>query len=177
MNASRGRKIDEAGDPLDLARVRKSPLFYVIDDRLRVIFRSDGSVTDAFDLPPAIVTTTRRLTEQLIESNEASLLAMSSSSEMVRVLRLDAATAALHFAVVLEPFSGQNSVARAVRRFALSAREAEVLEGLMRGEGTNAIARRLEIKPPTVNEHLRKMGYKMNVKKRSDIVATVFRLR
>jgi DNA-binding CsgD family transcriptional regulator len=165
------------GDPLELARVRKSPPFYVIDHRRNVLFRSDDVPSDVPHLPPAIDALVRRLTGRLIVSNEASLLEVLSSSEVVRVLRLDAGDNAQHFAVVLERFAARSSVARAAKRFALSTREAEVLGHLMRGTGTNAIARRLGVGPSTVNEHVREMGYKMNMTRRSEIVATVFRLR
>jgi DNA-binding CsgD family transcriptional regulator len=167
----------DPGDPLEFARRRRSPPFYVIDDRLNVIFRSDGVVSDVSTLPPAIEVLVRGLAERLIVSNEASLLGVLSSSEVVRVLRLDAGDSAQHFAVVLERFAARSSVARAAKRFALSTREAEVLNLLMRGEGTNAIARHLGIGSSTVNEHVRAMGYKMNLATRSEIVAAVFRLR
>ena len=165
------------GDPLELARVRKSPPFYVIDHRRSVLFRSDDVTSDVPRLPPALDALVRRLVERLIVSNEASLLGVLSPTEVVRVLRLDADDSAQHFAVVLERFAGRSSVARAAKRFALSTRETEVLDCLMRGKETSVIARDLGIGSSTVNEHLREMAYKMNATRRSEIASIVFRLR
>jgi DNA-binding CsgD family transcriptional regulator len=167
----------DPGDPPALVRVRESPPFFVTDDRLNVIFRSDDAVSDPSGLPPAIDVVARRLTKRLAVSNEASLLGFLSSSEVIRVARLDAGNGARHFAVVLERFAARSSLSRAAKRFALSRREKEVLAVLMRGEGTPTIARSLRIGTSTVNEHLRRIGQKMHVTRRSEIIATVFKLR
>ncbi|MBV8368911.1 MAG: hypothetical protein JO036_08335 [Candidatus Eremiobacteraeota bacterium] len=167
----------QGDDPLELARVRQTPKFYVVDDDLRVVFRTaDDTAGDGGPLPEALAPLVRRLKHRLAESGESTAVAILSLTQVVRVLRLDAAGSLNHYAVLLEKFAVRNSVAKAAERFKLSARETEVLEGLLGGESTNEIARRLGIGATTVQEHIRKIGRKTKVTKRSAIVATVFGL-
>jgi DNA-binding NarL/FixJ family response regulator len=165
-------------DSLEVARGRSAPTFFILDDALTVTFASaqdHGSARP--ELPAEIRATVARLRESMNSSGETSAVAVSSPSEVVRVQRLDAKDGRPHYAVFFERFAVRNSVHKAAARFKLSSRETEVLEGLMRGESTNEIAARLYVAPTTVQEHIRKIGRKTNVTKRSEIVATVFDLR
>jgi DNA-binding NarL/FixJ family response regulator len=161
---------------LDVARRREAPSFFVVDEMLRVIFHT-ATANSTTTLPASVVATVRHLMDELTASSEPSAVAILSASEIVRLLRLEAADGANRFAVLVERFAVRSSVAKAAERYALSTRETEVLEGLMRGESTNEIAHRLGIAATTVQEHIRKVGDKTNVTKRSAIVATVFGLR
>jgi DNA-binding CsgD family transcriptional regulator len=171
----KGEPTDNA--TLELARSREAPPFYVVDDQLEIVFRTlghEGTVA----LPEPIAAVARRLRAKLsAEPHQASAVGMVSPTEIVRLLRLDAYGGAHHYAVLLERFAARNSVDRAVARFGLSPREGEVLDALMRGESTNEMSRRLGISGTTVQEHIRKIGRKTNVTKRSEIVAMVIELR
>ncbi len=162
----------------DFARAREAPRFFVIDEALHIIFRTTDASPGAHRSLPAIVeAAVRGLMNELAGSEQGSAVAIISPTQAVRLLRLEAEDGAKRFAVLLERFAARNYAAKAAQRFGLSAREAQVLEGLMRGESTNEIARGLGIAITTVQEHIRKIGYKTNVTKRSAIVATVFELR
>ena len=165
-------------NPLDLARTRGTPQFFVVNDDLRIVFHTaTESPAGSNSLPEAVETAVRGLMKDLTETHQTSAVAIISPSQVVRVLRLEAEDGAKRYAVLLERFAARSSVVKAAQRYALSTRETEVLDGLMRGESTNAIARRLGIAITTVQEHIRKIGYKTNVTKRSAIVATVFGLQ
>lgn len=163
--------------PLDVARKREAPRFFVVDDDLRVVFHSASHPETNGALPAAVIRAARQLMHELAGSNDPSAVSIVSASEIVRVLRLEAEDGANRFAVLIERFAARSSVIQAAKQFALSARETEVLDALMRGESTNEMARRLGIAATTVQEHIRKIGHKTNVTKRSAIVATVFGLR
>lgn len=163
---------------LELARSREAPRFFVVDDDLRIVFHTASNVpSNGAAMPGAVESAVRQLMRELRASEETSAVAILSATQIVRLLRLEAPDGANRYAVLLERFAARSSVAKAVIRFGLSARETEVLDGLMRGESTNAIARRLGIAATTVQEHIRNIGHKTHVTKRSAIVATVFGLR
>jgi DNA-binding CsgD family transcriptional regulator len=169
---------EAAGDAtLELARSREAPPFYVVDDQLEIVFRTVGHEGVAA-LPEPVASVAHRLRAKLAaEPHTSSAVGMVSPTEIVRLLRLDAYGGAYHYAVFLERFAARNSVDRAVARFGLSPREGEVLDALMRGESTNEMSARLGISGTTVQEHIRKIGRKTNVTKRSEIVAMVIELR
>jgi DNA-binding CsgD family transcriptional regulator len=182
LRTTRGsRGVAESGqaeNPLEFARVREMPRFFVVDDAMRVVFHTnDDAVSEGDLLPDGLTAVVAPLTQQLARSMEANAIGILSPTQVVRVIRLDAGKGAQRYAVMLERFAARNSVAKAAQRFRLSERETEVLDGLMRGESTNAIAKRLGIGTATVQEHIRKIGHKTNVTKRSAIVATVFGLQ
>lgn len=174
------RKIDvraRGDDPLQVARARGTPHFYVVGEDLRVIFHTAAAdPSDELALPPGVEPVVRGLKADLDESREVSAIGVIAENEVVRLLRLDG-DGEPHYAVFLERFAVRNSVENAAARFGLSARETDVLKGLMRGESTNEVARRLGIGATTVQEHIRKIGRKTHVTRRSEIVATVFGLR
>jgi DNA-binding NarL/FixJ family response regulator len=129
------------------------------------------------ELPGDLAAIVRRLCDDLAGAAETSTIGVASPTQLVRLQRLDGRDGAIHFAVFLERFATRNSLHKAVRRFKLSAREAEVLDGLLRGEATTDIAAALGIGATTVLEHVRNIGHKMKVSKRSAIVALVVGLR
>ena len=163
---------------LDVVRDREMRGLYIVDDAMRVVFSSNPrSPGELCDLPRELGAIVDRLRQQLLAAKEQSGVGVVTPTELVRVQRLEARNGAAHYAVFLERFATRNSVQKAVERFKLSAREAEVLEGLVRGDATKEIAAGLGICATTVLEHVRNIGTKMKVTKRSAIVALVFALR
>ena len=67
----------------------------------------------------------------------------------------------------------RSPVDAAVKRFALSDREAEILHHLLRGASTAEMSARLIIAASTVASHVRRIGSKMHASKRKEIVAAV----
>ena len=131
---------------------------------LRIVFRTtDASPGAHRSLPATVEAAVHGLMNELAGSEQGSAVAIISPTQTVRLLRLEAEDGANRYAVLLERFAARSSAAKAAQRFGLSSREAQVLEGLMRGESTNEIARELGIAITTVQERIRKIGYKTNV--------------
>jgi DNA-binding CsgD family transcriptional regulator len=167
----------EQPEALDVARTRRPPSFFIVDASLRVCFTSAPAAGEpGDDVPDDLRVTLSRLLAEMETSGDAAAFAMSSATELIRVQRLEGRNAQHHYAVFRERFAVRNSVQNAAERFGLSRRETDVLEGLMRGEGTSEIAGRLNVAPTTVQEHVRNIGRKANVSKRSAIVALVIGL-
>ncbi|HTD32684.1 MAG TPA: LuxR C-terminal-related transcriptional regulator [Candidatus Elarobacter sp.] len=165
------------GSPLDVARGRAVPQFCIVDDSFKIVYCSGGDLVAGFQLPDDIREILQRLRSAADEEPASSAVGVLSSTQILRLQRLEAFDNRVHYAVFLEKFAVRNSIQRAAERYGLSTRETQVLEGLMMGEGTLEIAGRLRIGVATVHEHIRKIGRKTNVTKRGAIVATVFGLR
>lgn len=76
--------------------------------------------------------------------------------------------------VIVERARGLEIAPLIVQAHELSAREAEVVRLVLAGEPSAAIARALCISPLTVQDHLKKVFDKMNVRSRRELVARVF---
>lgn len=78
------------------------------------------------------------------------------------------------FAAFVESVNGRNAIERAVRRYGISKREADVLELLVNGLTTGQIAERLCISDATVGDHIKSLFRKTKANKRSELVSRVF---
>jgi DNA-binding NarL/FixJ family response regulator len=168
-------RADGAAHPAEAAvtRSRRPPQFYIVDENAAVVFR-DAEHSHDPGLPPAVRAAVDRLCAALRNDDQRAMGAeMISSNEVVRVQILHGPRGKRHYAVFIERFAPRDWAGEAARRFGLTARETQVLDGLLRGESTTTIATRLGIAPTTVHEHVRKIGHKTNTTKRSAIVATV----
>lgn len=167
-----------AETPLDIARGRDVPAFFIVDDALRIVFATCSERLGLRTaLPDDVAAIVRRIRPDVDRDPRSSAVGVLSPTQIVRVQQLEGRAGERHYAVFLERFAARNSVQKAAERFKLSPRETEVLEGLMRGDSTDAIAAHLGISGTTVHEHIRKIGRKTHVTKRSAIVATVYGLR
>lgn len=171
------RRPGEKTDALAMARRRDPPRFYVVDASLHVLFRSEGDADSTLELPHDVAAAVRSVIPQLDATDDATHVAMVSDSVLVRVLKLEGHESAPQFGVFIERFVVRNSIAAAVRRFELTRREAEVLEGLLQGHSTETIADRLCIAESTVSEHVRNISRKTSATRRGEIVAAVIGLR
>lgn len=95
-----------------------------------------------------------------------------SGGDIVRIVPLEGGEGR-HYALFVERVASRAPVALAAQRFALTARETDVLAELVRGARNGEIAVRLGISEATVNTHVRNIGIKMPGTKRKEIVATV----
>lgn len=171
------RRSEGNADALEMARRREPPRFYVVDATLHVLFRSDGEADSTLELPADVAAAVLSLIPELDASDGATRVAMVSATVFVRVLKLEGHEGAPQYGVFIERFVVRNSLAAAVRRFELTRREGEVLEGLLHGYSTEAIADRLCIAESTVSEHVRNISRKTSATRRGEIVAAVIGLR
>ncbi len=162
---------------LESVLARTSPEFYVIDAQLNVHLRAGGHDRserahpgDAERLPADV----RAAVEHLLAAQptcESAVVPLRRDLAL-RVLRLHGKGDA-RYALFFERFRGRDLIASAVERFALTSREAAVLDLVMRGVPTSQIAARLKIVDGTVHQHIKNLGAKIGVTRRNAIVATV----
>lgn len=164
-------------DLLAIARRRKAAHFFIVDGDAQVLFRSAAVADDAVELPPNVTAAARRLIDGMAESGDRSAVSSIPPDQLVRVLELTGSDGRKRYAVFVERFAVRNSLQSAVLRFKLTAREEDVLDGLLRAESSQEIAARLFVSVNTVHEHIRKIGRKMGTTKRGEMVATIFGLR
>jgi DNA-binding CsgD family transcriptional regulator len=138
---------------------------YVVDAR--------GDVLLAGTHVPALDPDTRAVVSKLIGANtfDDVIFGLTGAHEVLRIVRLNGPSQA--HAVFIEPIATRSPVAEAVKRFALSEREAEILKHLLAGASTVEMAAQLIIAASTVASHVRRIGIKMQASKRKEIVAAV----
>ena len=158
---------------LETILARTPPEFYIVDRALNVhLHRSEPTAQATERLPDDIVAAVKPL---LASPPFDSAVVPLRRDLALRVLRLHGAGTA-HFALFLEPFRGRDLVEVAARKFALTAREAVVLDQVLRGSTTLAISQRLHITEGTVHQHVKNLGAKIGVTRRNAIIATVLGL-
>ncbi len=161
-----------AGSLLEIARAREDPNFYIVDDAMRVVHRHvSGTLPGQHDeLPSDIALTAVRLLRGPLQrrTTDVALVRPDLALRMIRLSDDDS-----RFALFLEPYHARDLVRTAVQTYRLSARESDVLAHMLNGDATIAIAAELGIEPTTVLQHIKNLGLKIGVTKRSAIVAAV----
>jgi DNA-binding CsgD family transcriptional regulator len=161
-----------AGSLLEIARAREDPSFYIVDDAMRVLYRHTPGVLRAHpdELPSDVALTAVRLLRGPLQrrTTDVALVRPDLALRMIRLSDDDS-----RFALFLEPYHARDLVRTAVQTYRLSARESDVLAHMLNGESTIAIAGELGIEPTTVLQHIKNLGLKIGVTKRSAIVAAV----
>lgn len=162
---------------LEVARRRKGPQFCIVDRGLHALYTryADGDGNAVVDIPPSAAATVKDVIASL-DAHADSAVALLAADIVVRVVRL-AGDAGEHFAVFFERYEARNHVADATARFALTPREVDVLELLIRGASFCAIARQLYIAETTVQAHTKSIAHKMSCSSRAEIVATALGTR
>ena len=158
--------VDLLDDPIAVVARRRLPRMFVVDTRGEVMLAaSDAAALDE---------QTRAIVAKLLSASpgEEVVLGLTESGELIRLVRLNGRTHT-HHALFIEPLAIRSPVETAVKRYALSDREAEVLRHLLRGASTTEMAARLIIAASTVASHVRHIGSKMRASKRKEIVAAV----
>ena len=181
----------EQVDPgiLRVIAARNTPNFYIVDDRLRVLFAWAPESEPAFPevsliasapdrLPASIERGVRALTQSMSIKTPVSLATLlgSSSSVVLRVMPLSSSDGRPHYGVFLEHFKSRSGIRPAAKHYNLTPREVDVLEQIIKGASTVQIAERLHIAESTVQDHVKNISVKMRVRKRSEIVACVLGL-
>lgn len=168
----------DGGAPLDVAKRRRVPDLYVLDQSFRVVMSWCSGKTDA-DMPvynpaertlsPAVDRVVRQVTA---ESKGADVLALVPPSLILRIVELDG-PAGLHYGIFAEAYQSRDSMREAARRYTISRRELEVLTLLVQGAATSEIAAQLHIAETTVQDHIKSIAAKTNARSRTEIVAKV----
>ena len=155
---------------LSIVSRRRVPRIYVVDASGEVVLQG----LECEPLPAAV----RRTALDLLAGagGDEVVVGLTEDERLVRLVRLSGDGDA-HYALFVEPLASRSPVAAAGKRYALSAREAEILDHVLRGASTSAIAESLIIAESTVATHVRNIGAKMNASKRKEIVAAVLGAR
>jgi DNA-binding NarL/FixJ family response regulator len=156
-----------------IARKRRDPLFYVVDADLQLMCASAGLANSGrTSLPPEVRDAARMLLERPRLASETLVTPLGERS----ILRLVPAAGSKPLFVIFVT-EARNPIALAAKRYGFTTREIDVLELLLRGKSTGAIARELTISDLTVLQHVKNVGHKMGVSKRKEIVATLVGVR
>jgi DNA-binding CsgD family transcriptional regulator len=169
---------------LRVIAARSTPHFYIVDDRLQVLFSWSPDNEPAFGeislmapapdrLPAALERGVRALTQSMSVSAPISLATLLRPTVVLRVVPLASREGRLHYGIFLEHFKTRSGIRPAAKHYNLTPREVDVLEMIVKGASTGQIAEQLHIAESTVQDHVKNISVKMQVRKRSEIVARV----
>ena len=172
---------------LRVIAARNTPNFYIVDERLRVLFAWAPEGEQSFSeisliapapdrLPAALERGVRALTQSISVKAPISLATLLGATVVLRVMPLASSDGRPHYGVFLEHFTTRSGIRPAAKHFNLTPREVDVLEQVVKGASTLQIAERLHIAESTVQDHVKNISVKMRVRKRSEIVACVLGL-
>ena len=173
-SAERNRHGVDAQSLLKIARARRGPYFYVVDEQLTVLVSRLSSPTGekAGALPRDVAAAATRILGGGFAEKQDSAVAVLARGLILRMVRLEGGTRA-RFALFLEPFEQRDLLRVASERYGFTNRERDVLNLMLRGESTTSISKRLHIADATVQHHVKNIGSKVGVSKRVEIVAAI----
>jgi DNA-binding CsgD family transcriptional regulator len=155
----------------EVAHRRVVPTFYVVDKAFRVVVACGPPTMQHSDaLPPPIEQIVRNLMHRVTRVSDG-MLGMDGNT-VVRIIKPDTPNSELT-CVFIETLRTRNPLGEAVERHGMTKRQAEVLKLLMQGAPNTDIALQLHIAPTTVEDHVRNIAAKTDVRTRSQIVAHV----
>jgi len=149
-----------------VAARRRIPDVYVIDASGQIVLKGAKQ-----PLSPTAMAVVGRLLVAA-RSGDGAAVGLSGKNEIVRLIPL-AGGAERHFALFIEPGGERDLLSTACKRYALTSRERDVLRMLLRGSPTREIAHTLRISEATAITHVRNIGAKVQISKRTEIVAAV----
>jgi DNA-binding CsgD family transcriptional regulator len=161
-----------AASLLEIARAREGPQFFIVDAAMTVLHQHVDVLLPEHrgELPGDVALTAIRLMRGPLQRRSTDV-ALVRSDLALRMIRL--ADDGSCYALFLEAYQARDLVRTAVQCYHLSARESAVLDRMLHGYPTVAIAAELGIEPTTVLQHIKNIGLKIGVTKRSAIVAAV----
>ncbi len=157
--------------PVDVVQRRAIPMFYVVDDELRVHFACGARGAFGMDRLPARVERIVRNLLQAAREDDAVPLGVDGDT-IVRIVQTYSELARLK-GVVVEKLRVRDPLQEAIVRFGISTREADVLRLLLQGSSTASIAKQLSIAQATACEHVARIASKTGSRGRAQIVARV----
>jgi DNA-binding CsgD family transcriptional regulator len=161
-----------AASLLEIARAREGPQFFIVDAAMTVLHQHVDVLLPGHrgEVPADVALTAARLIRGSLQRRGADV-ALVRPDLALRAIRL--AEDGSCYALFLEAYQARDLVRTAVQCYRLSARESAVLDRMLHGHPTVAIAAELGIEPTTVLQHIKNIGLKIGVTKRSAIVAAV----
>ncbi len=161
-----------AASLLEIARAREGPQFFIVDANMTVLHQHVDVVMPGHrgELPGDVALAAIRLMRGLLQrrSTDVALVRPDLALRMIRLAEDGSC-----YALFLEAYQARDLVRTAVQCYHLSVRESAVLDRMLHGHPTVAIAAELGIEPTTVLQHIKNIGLKIGVTKRSAIVAAV----
>jgi DNA-binding CsgD family transcriptional regulator len=182
-HASRENKESE-GSVYDFLQTRALPALYILDACYAVLsYWLPAAVEQIFvplRRPPDQALRLNADVEQAVREatsgwenalpKNGAALAIVAPAAAVRIMPL---TGSAGFVVTIERIKTRNAIQGARKRFALSPREIDVLELVLEGCDTPAVAVRLHIARSTANDHVKRMLAKTGSRNRAELVARV----
>ena len=183
--ARTGLLVGEARDP----QWPDSPGLVVLSENGEVESMTPGVTDCLFDLPDGDMDAGRLPTSVHAVAGQALRTAEGVDAPgevaLARVLSRSGTWVVLHgtslvgsgsrrVAVIVEPAHPARIVPLLMSAYGLTEREQEVTRLVLRGDSTIQIAERLVVSPHTVQEHLKKIFEKTNVRSRRELVGKVF---
>ncbi|GAC1348962.1 MAG: hypothetical protein NVSMB19_01730 [Vulcanimicrobiaceae bacterium] len=154
-------------------RRRAAPAIFLIDDTCNVVhaFGSAAAWLDAAGhLAPSVATTARNLITNRFEDGGTS--AGLADGVTVRLMYGESDACGLH-CILVEKLRTRDLLGAAVTRYQISPRETQVLQHILAGEGTSAIAEALQIAETTAGDHIKNIARKTGARSRGQIVARI----
>lgn len=163
---------------------RSRPCVLVVDGELNVVFAERRALallqkhfSSGCEAPAFAKTLLHPLGELIRRCGQSPTASRETIRALkglvVRIIPLYGAKERL-YAVVLETQARREDLRDAVARFALSPREVEVLEMILRGMTAAEIAATLHIAEVTVFDHFKHISLKTNARNRADMVGKIF---
>ena len=168
-------------DRLDRARERKEPILFIVDEACQIVYESQENAIDQLlefcpepgRLRPDLCAAAKTL---IIAAPEApgsdARSAFVAPGHLMRLRRLFGAGKAL-FVLIIEPFRSRDTVLVAVRRYALTKREHQILILILEGANASEIAAALVISEHTVHGYFKRLLKKTRSRNRAAMVANV----
>lgn len=151
---------------------RDLPDVFYLNRRCEIIATScspiAGIAKTALVLDDQIVSTIRLEMLASAKDREPMTQQFACDGKFVRVLELDGEAGLI---VLVERLRNRAGLEEIVRKFALSARELQVLKLIVRATSRVHIAEMLEISETTVQSHIVNIGLKMHCSRREEIIA------
>lgn len=173
--------MEEVEDRLDRARKRKEPILFVVDEACQLVYESQENAFDQLlefcpepgRLHPDLCAAAKTLINAAPAAQDwGARSAFVAPGHLMRLRRLRGGGNVL-FALILEPFRRRDIVQVAVRRYALTKREHQILILILEGANASEIAAALAISEHTVHGYFKRLLRKTRSRNRAAMVANV----
>lgn len=155
---------------------RSSPTLYVIDDGYKIVLSGNSGPNDhqLSTLPPFVEDAVRSLqkrSERQTRKDDGSLSLLDRST-IVRISPVNGGIG-MYTAVFVEQFRYRDDLAKIVKKYRITRREAQILRLLIAGKTTTELAAHLGIAISTVVHHIKTMMSKTHSRTRTELLGKV----
>jgi DNA-binding CsgD family transcriptional regulator len=168
---------DGAGSAQAGSDGRRPQMFYIVDRELQVLASPSrgGARREPLSLPLDVAEAARRLLLLQVDPAEPLVLVLDETT-ILRAVPLDG-NDRLQYALFIEGLERRDALHIFAERLGFTARETELTAAMLRGYSTAEISAAMGISALTVQEHVKNIGRKVGVSKRTEIVATILSAR